>query len=146
LGIFLSLLIYAIIYFLFIEIQLKTSTEQDKQLLYFEVESLAVQSAEITSIAHVDSLTGIKNRYSLFRKLDQLIEKKQNFILLFIDLNDLKEINDSYNHSKGDLYLKQFAMSLQNSVKDKGEVYRFAGDEFICIIPGDTIMFSLEAF
>jgi diguanylate cyclase (GGDEF)-like protein len=146
LGIILSLLIYAIIYFLFIEIQLKTSTEQDKQLLYFEVESLAVQSAEITSIAYLDSLTGIKNRYSLFRDLEQFIDKKQNIILLFIDLNDLKEINDSYNHSKGDQYLKQFAMSLRKNVKDKGEVYRFAGDEFICIIPGDSILFSLEVF
>jgi diguanylate cyclase (GGDEF)-like protein len=146
LGIILSLLIYAIIYFLFIEIQLKTSTEQDKQLLYFEVESLAVQSAEITSIAYVDSLTGIKNRYSLFRNLDQLIEKKQDFILFFIDLNDLKEINDSYNHSKGDVYLKQFATALQKNVKDIGEVYRFAGDEFICIIHGNSILFSLDEF
>ena len=144
LGIVLSLLIYAIIYFLFIEIQIKTNTEHDKQLLYFEVESLAVQSAEITSIAYIDALTCVKNRYSLFRHLDQLIESNQNFLLLFIDLDDLKEINDSYDHTKGDTYLKQFALSLEKSIKDKGEVYRFAGDEFICIITKDINQFSPE--
>ena len=123
-GIFLSLLIYAIIYFLFIEIQLKTNTEHDKQLLYFEVESLAVQSAEITSIAYIDALTGVKNRYSLFRHLDQLFESKQNFLLLFIDLDDLKEVNDSYDHTKGDSYLKQFALSLKKTIKDKVFLFR----------------------
>lgn len=145
-GTILSLLIYAIIFFLFIEIQSKTITEHDKQRLSIEVESLAAQSAEISSIAYLDSLTGIKNRYSLYRRMDQLIDIKQNFLVVFIDLDDLKEINDNYDHSKGDYYLKHFAHAVQNSIMDKGEAYRFAGDEFICLLTRDFTQFDSDDF
>ena len=145
-GIVISLLIYSIIFFLFIEIQSKNNTEQDKQLLSIQVESLAAESAEITTIAYMDSLTGVKNRYSLFRQMDLLIQNKQHFLVVFIDLDNLKEINDNYDHTKGDAYLKQFAIALQHAVKNHGEVYRFAGDEFLCLVTHDFTQFDIDNF
>ena len=145
-GIFLSLIIYAIILFLFNEIQSKMAIEHDKQLLSTQVTSLAEQSAAITTIAYKDALTGVKNRYSLFRQLDQLIEQQQPFLVVFIDLDNLKEINDTYDHTKGDAYLKQFALAIQNTINDQGEVYRFAGDEFVCLMLQNFTHFNSDDF
>jgi len=145
-GILLSLLIYSIIYFLFFEIQSKFDSEHDKQLLSMQVKTLAAESAKITTIAYKDSLTGVKNRYSLFRQMDIFIQNDQPFLVVFIDLDNLKVINDDYDHAKGDTYLKKFASAVESSVKNQGEVYRFAGDEFICLLTRDFQQFNTEQF
>ena len=145
-GIFLSLLIYAIILFLFIEIQSKMKIEQDKQKLSTQVQVLAAESMEITSIAYKDSLTGINNRYSLYRKMDVLTQNNQSFLVIFIDIDDLKSINDAHNHTKGDSYLKEFALVIGHIIGDQGEVYRFAGDEFVCLIRQNPSEFNIDHF
>ncbi len=145
-GIMLSLLIYAIIFFLFIEIKTKIDIEHDKELLSSQVSSLAAQSEEITTIAYKDALTGVYNRYSLYRQMDIFIQSNQSFLVVFIDLDNLKEINDTYDHTKGDYYLKQFALAVQEAIKDFGKVYRFAGDEFVCLITHNFAQFDSEVF
>lgn len=145
-GIILSLLIYVIIFFLFIEIKTKMDIELDKQKLSKEVSSLAAQSEMISTIAYKDTLTGINNRYSLFRQLDLLIESQKKFLLVFIDLDNLKEINDTYSHSKGDEYLRQFAKALKNATRGNGEVFRFAGDEFVCLLDSNCNNFEKSKF
>lgn len=97
----------------------------------------------VNIIAFKDSLTGINNRYSLFRDMNTLIRRKSPFILLFLDLDDLKNINDTYDHSFGDQYLKYFAMISKQAVLQQGEMYRFAGDEFICLITKNLDEFDL---
>jgi diguanylate cyclase (GGDEF)-like protein len=66
--------------------------------------------------------------------------------VVFIDLDNLKVINDDYDHAKGDTYLKQFASAVESSVKNQGEVYRFAGDEFICLLTRDFQQFNTGQF
>ncbi len=145
-GIALSLLIFVIIFYLFIEIQTKTKVEQDKQLLSTQVSSLKKETAAITNIAFYDSLTGLKNRYSLYKQMNEYIQVKQEFLVIFIDLDNLKKINDTYYHSAGDDYLKQFAKALQYVVNNKGDVYRFAGDEFICLLTDTDASFDCNSF
>lgn len=145
-AIFLSLLIYAIIFFLFIEIQSKSTIELDKLKLSTQVEVLAAESKEITNIAYKDSLTGINNRYSLYRKMDVLTQSNQPFLVVFIDIDDLKSINDAHDHTKGDCYLKEFALIIGNIIGDQGEVYRFAGDEFVCLITQNPSEFNIDHF
>ncbi len=145
-AIFLSLLIYAIIFFLFIEIQSKSAIEQDKQKLSTQVQVLAAESKEIISIAYKDSLTGINNRYSLYRKMDVLTQNNQPFLVVFIDIDDLKSINDAHDHTKGDCYLKEFALVIGHIIGDQGEVYRFAGDEFVCLITQNPSEFNINHF
>jgi len=101
---------------------------------------------DANKIAFKDSLTGINNRYSLFRDLNTLIRHKTPFILLFMDLDDLKSVNDTYDHSFGDQYLKHFAMITCDVVKHQGDMYRFAGDEFVCVISKSLDQFSIEDF
>lgn len=142
----LPFMIYVIIFNLLIQIQDKMDIEKAKRELSKEVSNLEAESKFISTIANKDTLTGINNRYSLFRQLDLLIDTKQKFLLLFIDLDNLKQINDNYSHSKGDEYLRIFAMALKDVISDRGEVFRFAGDEFVCLIHNGCSDFDQQVF
>ena len=145
-GIVLSLLVYAIIFYLFIEVQSKINAEHDRLLLSSQVSSLKRETEAITSIAYKDTLTDLNNRYMMLKDMNEYIRNKQPFLLIFIDLNKLKKINDDFDHSVGDAYLKQFAKALKKTVHEKGEVYRFAGDEFICLITDLETHFDINQF
>jgi diguanylate cyclase (GGDEF)-like protein len=138
------MIIYAIIFSLFAEVKNKIEIEQDKQKLSSKVTLLAAQSEKMKAIAFNDALTGVRNRYSLYTDMNQFIFAKQSFLIVFIDLNNLKEINDKYNHQKGDVYLTQFALAIQKGLKQRGEVYRYGGDEFVCLIKQDELVFDYE--
>jgi diguanylate cyclase (GGDEF)-like protein len=89
-------------------------------------------------LAHYDHLTDLPNR-SLFldrlRHSINLAERDKNqFTLLFIDLNDFKSINDLYGHDTGDKLLKQFSERLLKSVRRSDTVARMGGDEFTVIL------------
>jgi diguanylate cyclase (GGDEF)-like protein len=142
----LTVLIYLIMSYLFQEIDNKMKSIQDKEQLSAQVSSLHSMTASISSIAYTDTLTSVKNRYSLYKDMDQMIKQGKPFLLVFMDLDQLKEINDRYSHQAGDRYLKSFADACVNSISDYGEVYRFAGDEFIGIIKNHIEQFDLNCF
>jgi diguanylate cyclase (GGDEF)-like protein len=102
--------------------------------LIFSIVQANINLTSTKKIAYKDSLTGVKNRYSLFQDIDDLISNDKSFSVLFLDLDDFKSINDKYSHMIGDIYLMEFTGVLVNTIKDNGSVYRFAGDEFVCLI------------
>jgi diguanylate cyclase (GGDEF)-like protein len=81
-----------------------------------------------------DSLTGLANRRALPGILRQSFDSGAT--ILFFDLNDFKDINDSYGHHMGDDCLKRFARVLQASFRPDDHVIRYAGDEFVVVAPG----------
>ena len=81
-----------------------------------------------------DSLTGLANRRSLPAVLRESFSTGAT--ILFFDLNDFKEINDSYGHQAGDECLKRFAHVLQASFRPADHVIRYAGDEFVIVAQG----------
>lgn len=145
-GIILSLIIYSIIYFLFVQIESKLKSDCDKALLSMKVSTLSMETEAISTIAYHDILTGLKNRYSLYKELDQMIYDKKPFLLIFMDLDNLKKINDQFSHQQGDNYLTQFALTLSKVVGTDGMVYRFAGDEFLCILTDNINTFNKALF
>ncbi len=104
----------------------------------------------IHHLAYYDSLTGLPNRTHLHEKLNQILisakENSSNVVLLFIDLDRFKPINDSMGHPAGDLVLKQVAERLRDCTKRQDLVCRIGGDEFTVIIENqgerDTAMES----
>jgi len=94
-----------------------------------------------------DSLTRLLNRYGLDEKLDKLLESRDEFVLLFLDLDYFKVINDMYGHHYGDIILKQVADRLHTIFIEDAIVARYGGDEFIVIIekPTDLEMVKLLA-
>lgn len=100
---------------------------------------LEKEQQELYNLSTKDSLSGLYNRLSLFEKIDWLISKSKRdgdrFAILFIDLDDFKNINDFLGHDVGDEVLKIVANSIQNSVRDIDFVARIGGDEFVVVLP-----------
>ena len=86
------------------------------------------------------------NRKLLLKLCNDLIENKEKFALIFVDLNKFKYINDVFGHSAGDEVLISFSNKLKKCLKDKGIVTRYSGDEFIIIYTNYIDNDELELF
>ncbi len=87
----------------------------------------------------IDKMTGVfNNNYiedtEVKKKLEALSREGILFGIIFLDLNDLKVINDSKGHGEGDQYIKFAAQSLLGAVSSRDIVVRKGGDEFIVIV------------
>jgi len=89
--------------------------------------------ASLSQIAFEDSLTGLFNRVKSDEKLAELDKNENDFCLISLDLNGLKEVNDNAGHPAGDRLLKSFAATLLETFKDIGICYRIGGDEFLVV-------------
>ncbi|MGN0807314.1 MAG: GGDEF domain-containing protein [Candidatus Coproplasma sp.] len=83
-----------------------------------------------------DSLTGVLNRETVIGYIEWLIEQERTFSLFLVDIDNFKNVNDSYGHPIGDVVLAQTAQYLVDSIDDKGVVGRFGGDEFVMVWDG----------
>jgi diguanylate cyclase (GGDEF)-like protein len=105
--------------------------------------TLAIETRRLyTDLVHrskFDLLTDIHNRFSLEEYLDEQIEAaRQNasiFGLIYIDLNDFKQVNDVYGHQVGDLYLCEVAIRVKGQLRAVDMLARLGGDEFAVLVP-----------
>lgn len=98
----------------------------------FKTEMLVYQR-----LAKEDRLTGMKNRRAFEEYLTELQSKVatfENVALIFMDLNQLKIVNDCHGHNAGDELLIASARCIQNTFGAEGDCYRIGGDEFCAII------------
>ena len=90
-------------------------------------------------LANRDPLTGLLNRRVmediLKREFARAIRYKKSLSVIFIDLDDFKSVNDTYGHDQGDDLLKYVAEQLIKMSREIDVVARFAGDEFVVILP-----------
>lgn len=94
--------------------------------------------SELFHKATHDSLTGISNR-SLFydklrQKLSQASRKQEEFGIISLDMDGLKEINDNYGHRAGDAAIKEVALRISSTLRETDIVSRLGGDEFGIIV------------
>lgn len=105
--------------------------------------SLAIETRRLYSdLVHrseFDLLTDINNRFSLEKSLEQTIEQAREragiFGLIYIDLNDFKQVNDLYGHQVGDLYLQEVAARMKHQLRALDILARLGGDEFAVLLP-----------
>ncbi len=101
--------------------------------------SNVVAHEQLKFLAFHDSLTGLLNREAMKRALDREFERakryKGDLSIIFMDLDGFKEINDTQGHDVGDLALCHLARALSRLKRDSDIVARFAGDEFVLILP-----------
>ena len=91
-------------------------------------------------LAHMDSLTGIYNRYGFDELAEKMIEKnpEMHFVLVLFDIDDFKFINDIYGHAYGDKALKSLADSMKDFFPSDALLGRNGGDEFCILMPNYT--------
>lgn len=105
-------------------------------LLEMENDEIKTTAAKSKKMAMHDALTGLPNRLQFHKNLMERIELRKPFALLFIDVDNLKNINDSYGHRSGDIVLQEMAYRLKNAVRTDDLVARLSGDEFAVILEG----------
>jgi len=95
-------------------------------------------AVEIENLAFYDPLTKLPNRRLLMDRLNKRLENmprsEHNMALLFLDLDNFKNLNDTLGHDIGDLLLQQAAKRLTDCVREGDTVARLGGDEFVVML------------
>lgn len=106
--------------------------------LFHDISDMKRQEEFIRHQAFHDSLTGLPNRPLLLNRIDKAIARasreKNRFALIFLDLDNFKNINDSLGHSIGDILLREAAERLRHVARSADTVARLGGDEFIVLV------------
>ncbi len=129
----------------FIWILLRTSTIRDRDGniakvvgVIIDIDRAKKSEKLLTERASFDSLTGLYNRETIERTIDNEIDlisvRKSEFAILFIDIDDFKIFNDKYSHATGDQVLKFVATTITDITQGYGTTGRYGGDEFVCCI------------
>jgi len=113
-------------------------------------DQLTVQRTELealnltlTSIALQDALTGVGNRRALELEFEQLEARVarygHRYCLAMVDIDNFKSFNDIYGHQAGDQALRDVASQLKAHARKGDALYRFGGEEFLCILPEHAV-------
>jgi len=98
--------------------------------------------ARLTRLATLDELTGLPHRRGVTQRLEAAVGRlrtgdSSGLVVIFLDLDGFKEINDSHGHHTGDQLLVAVSHRLRRSVRAADVVGRFGGDEFVILLEGD---------
>jgi diguanylate cyclase (GGDEF)-like protein len=98
-------------------------------------EALERKAANLQKEAHIDALTGLANRRLIDRKLHDWIESPQtiNLLIIAIDIDHFKQVNDQFSHPVGDFVLQEIANLLRRSSRPNDLLGRYGGDELIIV-------------
>lgn len=104
----------------------------------------ALKRAELASkaLANVDDLTGALSRQNFMSLADQELARAQRYasplVVLMLDLDHFKRVNDSYGHSTGDAVLKGFVQTVKEVLRESDVIGRIGGEEFAVLLPNTT--------
>ena len=103
-------------------------------LVLSDVRESKRHEAELRRLAHHDELTGLTNRPAFFERLNSALARARrawrHVAILFLDLDDLKLLNDALGHEAGDALLREAARRIRAAVRASDTVSRLGGDEF----------------
>ncbi|MEW6762665.1 MAG: diguanylate cyclase [Pseudomonadota bacterium] len=99
---------------------------------------LETQSKQLERLAQHDSLTGLINYRQLTRLLERALARADRrdtvVVIMFIDLDGFKAVNDTYGHATGDLVLQMVARRVQDKLRAEDALARLGGDEFVIML------------
>ena len=103
----------------------------------------AMHHAQTESNALTDSLTAFPNARALHLRFEEEVSRARRnnkpFQVVMLDLDDFKKVNDTFGHKIGDRMLREVANLIQNQLREYDFLARYAGDEFVALLPDLTI-------
>lgn len=99
---------------------------------------------QLEEAAIVDELTGVYRRGHGMMVLTREVRRAfrspdDRLVVAFIDVDGLKRVNDTIGHAEGDRLLKELTEALAKRLRSHDIVFRYGGDEFVCILPGASL-------
>jgi len=99
--------------------------------------------SELQRLSRHDALTGLLNRRAMQEALDTQLRRsertKEPFVVMMLDLDHFKRINDRFGHPVGDQALKHVAALLQSAMRTSDSLGRFGGEEFVLLLPNTPV-------
>lgn len=106
-------------------------------------DALKSLNRELTTAASIDPLTCLGNRRSLDRELEVLAPRVKryghSYCMSLVDIDYFKSFNDNYGHPAGDQALSAVATQLRGQARTGDSLYRYGGDEFLCLFPEQSL-------
>lgn len=97
----------------------------------------------LLELSNTDHLTGLFNRRYLMEALEKEVQrsvrKGGNLSLIMLDIDNFKQVNDTYGHLQGDVVLQKAALQLQKELRSYDCAARYGGEEFVAILPDANI-------
>jgi len=110
---------------------------------YIDITERKKMERKLENLAHFDALTGCCSRGYGLSLLEQQIKtakrKKTTVLLLYLDIDDLKYINDTFGHKEGDKVLKEATKLFKSTLREVDIICRIGGDEFLLIFPENSL-------
>lgn len=128
-------------------VQLQRQHYELEKQLQSAINTISEKNRILERITNYDSLTMVYNRRGLLESMKKAMSRNQGCegILLFMDINNLKQINDRYGHNAGDYAISSFARILRSVLRGEDIIGRYGGDEFMALLINDrTISESSE--
>jgi len=123
----------------------KLYSEKDIKLMEFVSQQVATAierkqiEEKLKFLSLYDSLTRLPNRVLFYDRMRQEIayakREQKKFALMFLDLDNFKEVNDKFGHDAGDELLQETAKKFNNLLRESDTICRLGGDEFIILLP-----------
>ncbi len=110
-------------------------------------EKIGLLVTDLDRLAHIDEMTGIHNRRSILilaeHEFNVAMRYRPPLSILFFDIDDFKQTNDTFGHAIGDQALKQIVQAAGAEIRSADVIGRFGGDEFIVLLPQTSVQEAL---
>lgn len=137
--------IYVLIY---LRIKLLRSTADQVYDSYRKLgeanEELALKEEEIYALSNYDRMTNLLNWNGLANVFDQYIDPNKSYVMFYIDIDNIKHVNDTLGHDQGNVLLEKVAEKLNRYKKENDIIARLSGDEFLLLQPFDNTDMQLH--
>jgi diguanylate cyclase (GGDEF)-like protein len=122
-------------------IMLNDNLSESNMKLSDSLEEINSKNELLYELTHKDQLTMLNNRLSIFQFFDEALEQNDlswSTVALFMDIDNFKDINDTYGHDTGDEILRIVGRKVQSFEKENILISRFGGDEFLILMDRQT--------
>lgn len=133
------------IYVIYSIIELRDKVKNENKKLIEAGKSIGNELVAMRDKANLDPLTNLYNRRAIEEKFMSFMRRNQfvDYSVLMCDIDDFKDINDSYGHDFGDYVLRKVADTISNTLRKEDVVSRWGGDEFLVVLFDSEINTSL---